>query len=49
MWGWALGSVIAAMCSFGISSLVFPFLANQMHQNNLLKSGYLGSEENAVK
>ena len=49
MWGWALGSFIAAMCSFGISNLIFPFLANQMHQNNLLKSGYLGSDKNAVK
>ena len=49
MWGWAIGSFIAAMCTFGISNLVFPFLANQMHQNHLLKSGYLGTDKNVVK
>ena len=27
MWGWAIGHIIAAMCSFGISNLVFPFIA----------------------
>ena len=46
MWGWAIGFFLAAMCTFGISNLVFPFFANQMHQNHLLKLGYLGTDKN---
>ena len=49
MWGWAIISFVAAMCTFGISNLFFPFFANDSHQKHLLKSGYLGSENNEDK
>ena len=49
MWGWAIGSFLLAWFTFGISHFVFPFFANQMHQNNLLKNGYLGTEQNLEK
>tara|TARA_Y100000994_G_scaffold119918_1_gene98556 strand:- start:15047 stop:15310 length:264 start_codon:yes stop_codon:yes gene_type:complete len=44
MWGWAMISFFAAWGTIGISNLFFPFFANQLHQKHLLKSGYLGSE-----
>ena len=49
MWGWAIISFVASMCTFGISNLFFPFFANDSHQKHLLKSGYLGSENNEDK
>tara|TARA_Y100001970_G_C13884360_1_gene675438 strand:+ start:73 stop:336 length:264 start_codon:yes stop_codon:yes gene_type:complete len=46
MWGWTIISFILAVCTSGISNLFFPFFANGLHQKHLLKSGYLGSENN---
>ena len=44
MWAWAVISFCAAMISWGLSNLIFPFFANDSHQKSLLKKGYLGSE-----
>ena len=44
MWGWAIISFFAGSFTMGISNIVFPFFANSVHQNSLLKKGYLGSE-----
>ena len=44
MWAWAVISFCAAMFSWGLSNLIFPFFANDSHQKSLLKKGYLGSE-----
>ena len=45
MYGWAVGSFLAAFLTFGISNLFFPFFANKMHKNHLLKLGYLNSSQ----
>ena len=45
MWAYAVISFLAAFLSWGISNLIFPFLANNAHQTSLLKKGYLGSKK----
>jgi hypothetical protein len=44
MWAWALISFVAAVLTWGVASIVFPFFANGLHQKSLLNNGYLGSE-----
>ena len=46
MWGWAIISFLLSWMTFGFSNLIFPFFANGLHQNYLLKLGYLGHEKN---
>lgn len=41
MWGWAALALAAAMCTWGLSWFVFPFLANGQHVDYLKKQGYL--------
>ena len=48
MWAWALICSLSAIFTLGISNLIFPFFANQLHQKNLLKSGYLGKPKNEI-
>ena len=48
MWAWAIICCFSAMFTLGISNLIFPFFANQLHQKNLLKSGYLGKPNNEI-
>ena len=48
MWAWAIIFSFSAMFTLGISNLIFPFFANQLHQKNLLKSGYLGKPNNEI-
>ena len=48
MWAWAIICSFTAMFTLGISNLIFPFFANQLHQKNLLKSGYLGKPNNEI-
>ncbi len=40
---WALISFLAAMISWGLAFLIFPFFANEQHRKYLLKKGYLTS------
>ena len=44
MWGWAIISLFCSLATGGLSKLIFPFFANKLHQNHLLNSGFLGSE-----
>ena len=46
MWGWAIISFLLSWMTLGFSNLIFPFFANGLHQNYLLKLGYLGYEKN---
>ncbi|WP_163859478.1 hypothetical protein [Paenibacillus elgii] len=46
-WKWAIIQFIAAGCTFGISVLVFCFIYNKLHINDLLKNGYEPSDENS--
>ena len=46
MWGWAVISFCVAGFTWGISALIFPFFANNSHQESLLKKGYLGRKNN---
>jgi len=39
----AIMSFFAAGITFGFSTVVFPFLANNQHYNHLLKKGYLNT------
>ena len=41
MFGWAIVNFLVAGFTFGISMLVFPFLANNHRKESLLKKGYL--------
>ena len=45
MWGWALISLILAVATVGFSWVVFPFFANSLFANYLLKQGYLNEEQ----
>tara|TARA_Y100000996_G_scaffold204863_1_gene160700 strand:- start:2960 stop:3442 length:483 start_codon:yes stop_codon:yes gene_type:complete len=44
MWGWAIISLFFSLATGGLSKLIFPFFANKLHQNHLLNSGFLSSE-----
>ena len=41
----ALVSFFIAFVTFGLSWLIFPFLANKMHYDHLRKEGYLTAEQ----
>lgn len=41
MWGWGIIALILAVCTVGISWLIFPFFANEQYARHLLKQGYL--------
>lgn len=45
LYGWALISFVIAIATSGISWLVFPFFANNIHRNSLLKQGWLGEDQ----
>jgi hypothetical protein len=45
MWGWGVASFVLAVCTFGISWAIFPFFANALHANSLLKRGYLNATQ----
>ena len=45
MYGWAIGSIILAVVTFGISWIVFPFVANYQYKDFLLQQGYLNDEQ----
>lgn len=46
-WKWAMVILIAALCTFGLSTLVFMFIYNKLYVKSLLDRGYtsLDSEE----
>lgn len=39
-WKWFLIMIVAAMLTFGLSSIVFCFLYNKFYINDLLEKGY---------
>ena len=39
-WKWAIVMLVAALCTFGISTLVFMFIYNKLFVKSLLDSGY---------
>jgi putative oligomerization/nucleic acid binding protein len=41
MWGWAVIGVVAALLTYGMAWLFFPFFANAQHLTYLEKQGYL--------
>lgn len=41
LWKWTLISFLASLITFGLSWVVFPFLANKHNIQNLLEKGYL--------
>ncbi len=45
MWGWGVISLILAVATFGISWVIFPFFANSLFANTLLKQGYLNEQQ----
>ena len=49
LYGWALISFAAAIFTGGLSWFVFPFLANTLHTNSLVKAGYLSEGQAAER
>jgi len=45
MFLWAVAAFLAALLTFGISWLFFPFFANKQHVDYLYKQGYLSDEQ----
>jgi Short C-terminal domain len=45
MWGWGIIALILAVCTVGISWLIFPFFANEQYARHLLKQGYLNEDQ----
>src|SRR4030066_254981 len=45
MWGWGIIALILAVCTFGISWLIFPFFANAQYAKSLLERGYLNEAQ----
>jgi hypothetical protein len=45
MWGWAVIGLVAALMTWGIAWLFFPFFANEQHITYLKKQGYLTPEQ----
>ena len=39
-WKWGIVMLVAALCTFGISTLVFMFIYNKLFVKSLLDSGY---------
>lgn len=44
LWGWAIAAALLAIPTYGISWLIFPFLANDAHRKSLLKAGWVAEE-----
>ena len=44
---WAVIMFIAAICSFGISMLIFPFIYNKLYVNKLLEDGFKPADNHA--
>lgn len=40
VWTWAFISFVLAVLTSGISWVVFPFFANDLHQRHLIRKGY---------
>lgn len=45
MWGWAIISFILSVCTWGVAWLIFPFFANSLHADSLIKRGYLNEKQ----
>ena len=48
-WKWAVIQFILAFITGGISWLVMPFLYNKLHIKDLLKQGFIPTDENQCK
>ncbi|MCI5635577.1 MAG: DUF2628 domain-containing protein [Sarcina ventriculi] len=46
-WKWGLIQIVCAICTFGLSSLLFAFIYNKLYINDLLKSGYIAGDESS--
>lgn len=49
LWFWAIISLVAAVCTGGLSWLVFPAFANSMHEKSLFQQGYKKSRVTIVR
>jgi hypothetical protein len=45
MWGWAVISFILSVVTWGVAWLIFPFFANSLHADSLIKRGYLNQKQ----
>jgi len=45
LYGWAIISFLAAVFTYGIAWLFFPFFANAVHRASLLRSGYVSEAQ----
>jgi hypothetical protein len=41
VWNHAVASLLAALCTFGLSWLVYPFFANQIMRTHYLRKGWI--------
>lgn len=48
-WKWGLIMFVVAMCTFGFSWLIFPFVYNKIYIKELLEKGYIPSSEDSKK
>ncbi|KIL35792.1 hypothetical protein SD71_10285 [Cohnella kolymensis] len=46
-WKWAIIQFICSSLTFGVSNLVFCFIYNKLHINDLLEKGYTPSDESS--
>ena len=47
-WKWGIVILVAALCTFGISTLVFMFIYNKLYVESLLDSGYTSVDSEEV-
>ena len=47
-WKWGMIILVAALCTFGISTLVFMFIYNKLYVKSLLDSGYTSVDSDEV-
>ena len=47
-WKWAIVMLIAALCTFGLSTLIFMFIYNKIYLKSLLETGYTSIDSEAV-
>ena len=47
-WKWAIVMLIAALCTLGLSSLIFMFIYNKIYLKSLLEMGYTSIDSEAV-
>ena len=47
-WKWGIIILVAALCTFGISTLVFMFIYNKLYVKSLLDSGYTSVDSDDV-